>query len=82
MSHKVFVPVTAKFDADGKVIPLDMTWIDGRVYEIDRVLDVRRAASLRGGGLGMRYRCRIGGKETFMWYDDNRWFVESKVNIS
>ena len=78
MSHKVYVPVTANFDADGNITPTDITWIDGHVYEIDRVLDVRRAASLKGGGLGLRYTCRIDGRTTNIWLDENRWFVESK----
>jgi hypothetical protein len=78
MSCKTYVPVTAAFDADGNIIPLDITWEDGRRYEIDRVLDVRRAASLRGGGLGMRYTCRIGGRVTYIWLDERRWFVERR----
>ncbi|MCL2078266.1 MAG: hypothetical protein FWH17_00315 [Oscillospiraceae bacterium] len=63
-------------------IPIDVTWVDGRVYEIDRVLDVRRAASLKGGGLGLRYKCRIDGRETFMWLDSYSWFVEAKQDMS
>ena len=81
MSCKVYVPVTASFDADGNVLPVSLTWVDGHVYEIDRVLDVRRAASLKGGGLGMRYTCRIGGRTTNIWLDDSRWFVESKRDM-
>jgi hypothetical protein len=80
VSCKVYLPVTAKFDAGGNITPLELTWTDGHVYEIDRVLDVRRAVSLRGGGLGMRYKCRIGGREAFIWLDNDRWFVESKID--
>jgi hypothetical protein len=32
-------------------------------WPFDRVLDVRQAPSLKGGGLGIRYTCRIRGKE-------------------
>ena len=45
-THKIFVEVTARFDADGGLTPLDLIWEDGRHYPIDRILDVRRAASL------------------------------------
>ena len=45
MARKVFVEVTAKFDTEGRIIPLSLLWEDGTVYEINRVLDVRRAAS-------------------------------------
>ena len=53
--------------------------INGRSYQIDRVLDIRRAASLKAGGVGRRYTCRICGKERYLWLeDDGKWFVESK----
>jgi len=45
-------------------------------YEIDRVMDVRRAPSIKGGGMGMRYTCRILGKEVYLFEDEGRWFVE------
>ena len=73
---KVYVTVFAKFAPDGKITPLRMVWTDGRRYEIDRVLDVRRAASLKVGGTGIRYTVRILGQERFLYLDDNRWFVE------
>ena len=53
-THKIFVEVTARFDADGGLTPLDLIWEDGRHYPIDRILDVRRAASLKAGGAGIR----------------------------
>ncbi len=36
----------------------------------------RQAPSLRGGGLGMRYTCRICGKEVWLFEEEGRWFVE------
>ncbi|WP_330601097.1 hypothetical protein [Caproicibacter fermentans] len=50
------------------------------MYEIDRVLDVRPAASLKAGGAGIRYTCRIQGREKYLWREQDRWFVESKQN--
>ncbi len=78
MARKVFVEVTARFDREGKVIPLSIRWEDGTVFEIDRVLDARRAASLKAGGQGMRYTVRIRGRETYLFYEDPNWFVEGK----
>ncbi|MGI6686366.1 MAG: hypothetical protein ACOX47_13020 [Bacillota bacterium] len=80
MRHKVYVDVTARFDKGGNVIPENIIWEDGRRFEIDRVLDVRPAASLKAGGCGIRYTCRIWGKETFLFLEGNRWFVEAKKN--
>ena len=51
--HKVPVGVTAYHDKDGKIKPLCLHWADGRKYEVDKVLDVRVAASLKAGGWGM-----------------------------
>ncbi|MGE5612998.1 MAG: hypothetical protein ACM3XR_01180 [Bacillota bacterium] len=75
---KVYVEVIAKFTRDGNKIPLSIKWKDGRSFEIDKVTDIRRAASLKAGGHGIRYRCRICGKETYLWLEDDKWFVDSK----
>lgn len=78
MARKVFVEVTAKFDTEGNVIPLSIRWEDGSVFEIDKILDTCRAASLKAGGQGIRYTCRINGHQTFLFYEEPRWFVEGK----
>lgn len=78
MARKVYVEVTAKFDTDGNITPLSVTWEDGTVYEIDRILDKRRAASIKAGGIGMRYTCLISGRQSYLYYEEPRWFVERK----
>ncbi len=76
---KIFVEVVVKHEKDGKKIPLCIIWENGKKYIIDKVIDSREAASLKAGGRGIRYKCRIHGKETFLWQeDDGRWFVEAK----
>lgn len=75
---KVFVEVILKQTVDGQKVPLKVVWRDGRSFEIDKITDVRRAASLKAGGQGMRYRCRIQGKETYLWLEEDKWFVEGK----
>ena len=77
-SLKAYVGVNARFEPDGRLCPLSITWEDGKKYRIDRVLDVRRAASLKGGGTGMRYTVRIGRVVTHLYIEDGRWFVERK----
>ena len=79
MVRKVYVEVTAMFDTEGNITPLSVTWEDGMVYEIDRILDRRRAASLKAGGIGMRYTCRILGQRSYLYYEEPRWFVEGKI---
>lgn len=78
MARKIYVEVTARFDTEGNLTPLSVVWEDGRMFEVDRVLDVRRAASTKAGGVGLRFRCRILGRETYLYFEDPRWFVEGK----
>ncbi|MGE4484013.1 MAG: hypothetical protein AB7C97_02740 [Oscillospiraceae bacterium] len=86
-AYKVYVAVTASFDENGRIFPREITWEDGRVFPVDRVLDVRPAAALKAGGQGDRYTVRIGGKESFLFFERStkpsgvtlgRWFVERK----
>lgn len=77
--EKRYVKVMAVTDEDGRITPVSVEWEDGRVYEIDRVLDRRQAASLKVGGTGMRYLVRIGQATTYLFHEDPRWYVEAKI---
>lgn len=79
MERKVYVEVTARFDVAEKVTPLSLTWEDGTVFEIDKVLDCRRAASLKAGRIGLRYSVQIGKRQSYLYYEEPRWFVEAKA---
>ncbi len=74
--EKTFINVTAEHDSNGNIRPLSLRWTDGRIFDIDRILDVRMAASLKAGGQGMRYTCRVMGKEVYLFCDEGRWFLE------
>jgi hypothetical protein len=76
MARKVFIRVVAEFDEQGRLAPLSLTWEDGRRYSIDKVLDIRPAASFKVGGRGIRYICRIGGQRVFLFQDGNQWYLE------
>ena len=76
---KVYVEVTAVCDPEGKLRPQFIRWEDGPVYEIDRVLHGCRAASLKAGGAGIRYTVRIQNRETYLFLEENRWFVERRM---
>lgn len=77
--RKTYVAVTARIDADGRVTPLEITWRDGRTFEVDRVLDAVRRASTRVGGTGMRYLVSVNGREKYLFHEEPRWFVEEIV---
>lgn len=83
---KQYVEVCAIFDVLGKVTPLWLKWGDGRIYEIDKVLDIRKATSLKAGGTGIRYKIKIKNETRYLfcegqnaWNEHNlcKWFVET-----
>lgn len=77
---KKYVEVTAAFCADGRLRPLYIKWEDGREFHIDKIKDIRRAASVTVGGKGIRYTCLIWGKVCYLFYEENyKWFVEQRV---
>ncbi len=61
---------------NGIILPLKLEWDNGKIYIIDKVLDIRKKASTKGGGKGLRYTCLFGGQERYIWLDDYIWFVE------
>ena len=84
---KVYVAVRADFRSDGVMIPREITWTDGRRFEIDRITDIRQAAALRAGGHGDRYTICVGGRKSFLFFERSlqrsgnnigRWFVERR----
>jgi hypothetical protein len=79
---KEYVNVTVKFKKDGAMVPVDIEWENGTVYTVDKVLDVRQAASLKAGGCGIRYLCKIMGVDTYIFFEEDKWFVERKVSCA
>ena len=73
---KTYVKILAEHDENGNIKPLMLTWTDGRKFEIDKIKDVRQAPSLKGGGLGRRYTCKIMGREVYLFCVEGKWFVE------
>ena len=86
--QRVYVDIQVDYSKDGTMMPAAIKWEDGHRYEIDRVLDVRRAASA-AGSMGVRYTVRIMGQERRLFFEDTysetgkpRWFVESAIPSS
>lgn len=88
MNAKVYVPVITRFDDEGNMRPMNITWEDGRTYSIDRVLDIRPAAAMKAGGQGDRYTIVVNGKQSYLFFEHSpkitgcqfgRWFVERRV---
>ncbi len=76
--RKVYVDVMSTFTIDGELLPLFFVWEDGTRYDIDKVLDFQKAASLKVGGQGIRFRCQVMNKEVYIFLEENKWFMEGK----
>lgn len=77
--YKAYVEVVADFSKDGRLMPVRIIWEDGRKFEIDRVISAQRCASLKAGGAGIRYVCRVMGQRVELYYEENGlWFVYRK----
>jgi len=79
MSKRVFVKVLLEIDEIGRKTPKQLTWPDGREFQIDRVLEIRPAPA-KSGGAGIRYTCRILGHEVPVYFDNNKgyWWCDGR----
>ena len=75
--RKAYVAVNLDVDEEGIVSPRSIRWRSGRVFAIDEVKYRCRANSEVGGG-GIRYTVSIAGRETFLFNEGKKWFVEEK----
>ena len=82
---KVYVKVQVEMTEDGRMLPREITWEDGRKFEIDRVSEIRQAAAMKAGGQGDRYTVWINGHQSYLYFERSpnlhgdkigRWFVE------
>lgn len=80
--EKRYVPVIVRCDADGKLRPLEIEFDEAHKYQVDKILDVRRAACQSVGGVGDRYTCRIQGHDAYLLLEQGRWFVASRITGS
>ncbi len=71
--EKVFVQVDSEKRENGDVIPKTITWVDGRAWNIDRV--IHSCASLDGEYEGIRYTIFIGSAERYLYKAGHAWYV-------
>ncbi|WP_033162810.1 hypothetical protein [Sharpea azabuensis] len=77
--YKRYVDVVTVIKKNGQMLPLYLAWDDenGRkLYRIDKVHQIKKAVS-EVGGCGVRYDVRIAGHERRLFYEKDRWFIES-----
>ena len=79
---KVYVDVIARFNSEGVLIPLSLTWEDGEKFDIDRITDIRQAAAMKAGGQGDRYTIWdlfFERNHSLTGNNLGRWFVERRT---
>ncbi|TYQ16535.1 UNVERIFIED_CONTAM: hypothetical protein Cloal_3082 [Acetivibrio alkalicellulosi] len=74
---KTFIDVIVKYTKEGNKIPLEIIWTDSRKFSIDKITDIKKASSLKSGGKGIRFTCKIMGKKVYLFLDDDKWFLET-----
>lgn len=72
---KVYVQVNGEFLPDGIVIPKTITWRDGRVWQIAKVIHTCSASD--GEFEVIRYTVLIGSAEKYLYQHGSRWYVDS-----
>lgn len=76
--RKAYVSVNLDVDKEGVFYPRLIRWDNGLVFQIDQILYKCRASSKKVGGGGIRYTVMIKGKETFLFREGEKWFVEAR----
>ena len=72
-------PETDEIAVDGTMLPRLIRWMNGRVFAIEQLGYKCRASSAKVGGGGIRYTVRINGRETYLFQEGSRWFVEARA---
>jgi len=64
-----------------RIRPVAYQLLGGSPVKIDCVTDERQAASLKSGGQGMRYTCKVTVEEVqsdaYLFHDEELWFMEA-----
>lgn len=75
--EKKFVRCLVEFDENGVKTPKQIVFND-KTFVVDKVLEIKNCASFKVGGIGERYLVRINNKQTFIFFEEGKWFVEAK----
>ena len=74
--YKRYVDVVVLNTKDAKLRPLFIVWDNNIKYPVDNILQIKKAHSSVGGG-GIMYLCLIQNQRRKLYYERDRWFIES-----
>ena len=76
--RKAYVSGNLDVDQEGVFYPRFFRWENGLIFQIDHILYKCRAAAKNVGGGGIRYTVQIRGRESYLFQEGSKWFVEAK----
>ena len=89
-TERIYVKVTSEFDTTGSMVPLSITWADGRTFAIEAVRDFRPAGAAGNDCRGDCFTVLVQGREKHLFFEHiaprfagrlGRWFVEKPVSV-
>ena len=78
--YKRYIDVEVYNKKDGTMIPLAIYWTDEsgtRRFEIDKVISGPETRASSVGGVGKRYKVLIRGQVRHIYFEKDKWFIES-----
>lgn len=74
------IRVTGESYGSGIVFPATVIWPDGRRFRVEGIDSAQERARFATGGIGVRFSCRIGGKQRVVGYEKKGdWFLEKPI---
>jgi hypothetical protein len=74
------IRVNGESYGSGIVFPATVIWPDGRVFRVEGIDSAQERARFATGGIGVRFSCRIGGKQRVVGYEKKGdWFLEKPI---
>ncbi|MBQ3376148.1 MAG: hypothetical protein IJG49_07035 [Erysipelotrichaceae bacterium] len=70
---KTAVDVICLYPQDGIIKPLFIVWNNGARYPIDRIDQVVPVSE--GECCGMRYSCRLGKQQRYLYLENGKWYI-------
>ena len=72
------IEVVAQRFSNGKELPRQVIWTDGRVFPVEKIDVAQEAARLKTGGIGTRFSCWFKGQQRNICFQkQGQWFVET-----
>ena len=76
--RRTYVDVVSVQYKNGNLKPLFILWDAKRKYAIEKVLNIKYPSDAAKGQNRLQYTCMINGYKRALYYENERWFVESR----